>query len=518
MAYRFTEGRYVHSFPRFTGSARDIMLNPSQGMELERNLLTLATSRSGKGAAQIIPNLRHWSHNALVIDPKGEAAELTWHDREAMGQQVFVLDPFQTCNVPDRIRARLNPLDEIDTDSPHAFRQINAVADGLVMRHSAEAGHWDEGTRQLLAGLITQVLTHERFEGRRTFAALRETIIGNALNEIVAEMASNNACGRLAMTGASKLQKTGSEAGHFLSGATTNTIWLDDPLIENCLSESNFNLNALKRGKVTIYLVLPFEALGDYGRFLRLFVRMALFQMMQKMPNGNLKGERCLFILDEFFSLGMISEISKSAGGMPGYNLHLWPFLQDLPQLLDLYGQNGAQTFFANSDAIFAYGINDLVTGRYISDAAGLITEDELDVRPPRKPQYDVPRRFSAAKGTLRGTIQRVMNWETRDYQFFRQANMRPEQLEQGRNVSAANTHNQVSAEWQQQKANAEARYQDELTRYRQAERMIGKPRVTSEDAMTLTKKHETRKIAPHALMVKSGVCYKIEHKAHWET
>lgn len=165
----------------------------------------------------------------------------------------------------------------------------------------------------------------------------------------------------------------------------------------------------------------------------------------------------------------------------------------------------------------FAYGINELVTGRYISDAAGLITEDELNVRPPRKPQYDVPRRFSAAKGTLRGTIQRVMNWETRDYQFFRQANMRPEQLEQGRNVSAANTHNQVSAEWQQQKANAEARYQDELTRYRQAERMIGKPRVTSEDAMTLTKKHETRKIAPHALMIKSGVCYKIEHKAHWE-
>ena len=34
---------------------------------------------------------------------------------------------------------------------------------------------------------------------------------------------------------------------------------------------------------------------------------------------------------------------------------------------------------------------------------------------------------------------------------------------------------------------------------------------------MTLTKKYETRKIAPHALMVKSGVCYKIEHKAHWE-
>lgn len=65
--------------------------------------------------------------------------------------------------------------------------------------------------------------------------------------------------------GASKLQKTGSEAGHFLSGATTNTIWLDDPLVERCLSASSTSLSAFKRGKATIYLVLPFEALGTMG-------------------------------------------------------------------------------------------------------------------------------------------------------------------------------------------------------------------------------------------------------------
>lgn len=517
MPYSYTEGRYVHEFPPLTNLGSDILLNPSQAIDMERNLLTLAAARSGKGAAQIVPNLRHWPHNALVIDPKGEAAELTWRNREAMGQKVYVLDPFETCNVPDHIRAHLNPLDEIDTSSPHAFRQINAMADGLVMRHSPEAGHWDGGTQQLLAGLVAHILTAPRFN-QRNFSDLRETIVGENLQEIIAEMAGNNACGRLPMTGASKMTKTGSEAGHFLSGATSNTVWLDDPLIEACLSHSTFSLSELKRGKATVFLVLPFEALGDYGRFLRLFVRLALFQMMQKMPNGDLKGERCLFILDEFFSLGNIAEIEKSAGGMPGYNLHLWPFLQDLPQLQKLYGEVGAQTFFANSDAVFAYGINELVTAGYVSDAAGLITADDLGLSPPLKPQYDVPARFAAPKGTLRGTVQRVMNWETSEYKFFRQANMRPEQLEQGRNVADANLHNVVSAEWQQRKANEEAKYQDAFNRYREAAAMIGKPRISPEQAIILTKKDEARKIAPQSLMIKTGVCYKVDHKAHWET
>lgn len=518
MPYSFREGRYIHRFPAFNGAGRDILLNPSQGIDLERNLLTMATSRSGKGVCQIVPNLRRWPHNALVIDPKGEAAELTWQHREAMGQSVHVLDPFHACKVPDRLRAQLNPLDGIDPDSPHAFRQINAMADGLVMRHSADAGHWDQGTCQLLAGLITHILTHDRFKGWRNFGTLREIILGPDLAEIIDEMARNDACGRLPMTGASKLQKTGREAEHFLSGATTNTGWIDDPLMEACLARSSFDLSALKRGRATVYLVLPFEALADYGRFLRLFVRMALFQMMQKMPDGGLKGERCLFVLDEFFSLGNIGEIAKAAGGMPGYNLHLWPFLQDLPQLYELYGENAGQTFLANADAVFAYGINDPKTAKYVSESAGLVTEDELHVSPPSKPQHPVPRRFSAPKGSVWGIVQRVMNWETADYRQFRLANMQPDLLDEGRpDPTNANRHNLASAEWRQAKENTEAGYQDALTRYRQAERTIGHPRITPQEAMALTRKHDRRKIAECSLMMKSGACYRIEHKAFWE-
>ena len=57
MPYSYTEGRYVHEFPPLTNLGSDILLNPSQAIDMERNLLTLAAARSGKGAAQIVPNL-----------------------------------------------------------------------------------------------------------------------------------------------------------------------------------------------------------------------------------------------------------------------------------------------------------------------------------------------------------------------------------------------------------------------------------------------------------------------------
>ena len=520
MPYSFEKGRYIHDFPPFPDQKKDILLTPTQGLEIERNLLTMATSRSGKGAAQIVPNLRHWAHNALVIDPKGEAAILTWKDREAMGQKVYVLDPFNSCEdkIPHSIKAQLNPLDEIDINSPHAFRQINAIADGLVMRHKKEDGFWDSGTCQLLAGMIAHVLTHDRFEGRRTLTALRETLTGETLETVIDEMAGNPACGRLPINAANKLMSTGKAAESFITGADTNTSWIDDPLIETLLEQSDFKLQDLKRGKVTIYLVLPFEALDDYGRFLRLFVRMALFQMMQKMPNGGLKGERCLFILDEFFSLGRINEISKAAGGMPGFNLHLWPFLQDYPQLSELYGQHASKTFLGNADGVFAYGVNEDETAEYVSKATGLITADDLGVKPPDKPKYPVPPRFSAPKGTLTGFFQRLFNRETPDFQFFRQANIRPEEKEQKQthDVTAANKHDRVAAEWRQTKDNAEADYQDKQNQYKQAESMIGKPRLTMEEAMVLTEA-PPKKVSPNAFLIKSGVCYKIKPVGYWE-
>ena len=528
MPYSYEKGSYYHQFEGLQNSGSDIYINNNISVDIERNLLTMATSRSGKGVAQIIPNLLRWKHSALVIDPKGEAAEATAEAREAMGQAVHVLDPFETCNVDERFRARLNLLDEINPKSPNAFRQINAMADGLIMRHSPESGHWDGGAQEVLAGFLAYTISDDNTDTRNlvTMRHLLTEPDPEKFGEYVDDMANNESCGRLPMTGAGKLTKTGTEAGHFLSGAVSNTKWIDDPFMQNCLSDSTFKLSDLKNKLTTIYLVLPFDALSDYGRFLRLFVRMALYQMQQKMPNGSLKGERCLFILDEFYSLGNISEISKSVGGMPGYNLHLWPFLQDHNQLNELYGRDGAGTFFANSDYSFFYGVNDIDTASFVSKECGLITESDLGVSPPNKPRHEEPQEwtdevFTEMRGVWPFNKEHKYRKRTEEHKIWYAANHPPSNntpsLEKDAAVDAlmasatATTqrdHQIALARWNDMKSVKEAEYQDAMNTYGHAKATVGHARIQPIQIMEMTTRTPKNKIAETAICLTGGKAY----------
>lgn len=377
-SYPYTPGDLFVGYVRDnTGTAREI------GIRTKRHALTIAGARSGKGTGIIIPNLLRWPHNALVIDPKGEAAEATAEARERMGQAVHVLDPFGDADVPERFKARFNPLAALARDSRTIREDINVITDGLVMRHDPRSAHWDGGAASVIAGLIAQVVDTMPPE-RRTLPEIRRllTLPGDKFNKLVQEMSTNNGCGNLPATAAAKLTRSGNEAGHFLSGADENTKWLDSVAIADVLRDSTFDLSDLKTKPCTVYLVLPAHLLGEHGRFLRLFVRSAI----DAMAKGGTKGGReCLFLLDEFFSLGRIDEIAKSAGLMPGYGVKLWPILQDLNQLVQLYDRDGAGTFFGNADLHQFFGNTDTQTLEHISHRLGATTLSDVPL-PPAAP------------------------------------------------------------------------------------------------------------------------------------
>lgn len=517
MPYSYADKVYKHAFSPFPSSDGDIVFNRNTRAEIERNLITFAASRSGKGACHILPTLDHWSHSALVIDPKGEAAEHGAATREAMGQSVHVIDPFNSSNVPDRFRASINILDEINPNDPNAFRQINAIADGLIMRHSAEAGHWDGGALEVVAGFLALAVAKQN--SGASLPAMRQLLTEpdpEKFAELIDEMSVTDSCGRLAISGAGKLTKTGTESGHFLSGAVSNTKWLDDPFMQAALSDSTFKLSDLKRKPMTVYLVLPMDALGDYGRFLRLFVRIALYHMQQKLPDGSLKGERCLFLLDEFFSLGNITEIQKAAGGLPGFGVHLWPFLQDWNQLVDLYGRDGGRTFVSNADYSLFYGINDAETADVACNAVGKITEADLQVTPPPKPHTEVPeRRFDDS--TLWG---RITGRETYEYDQYRINNGVPRPPRWWEGAYTEKQQNEFALQqrdYEVKRANHEADYNDAMNQYAYAKQAVGHLRVTPQDVMQMTARSDTRKIAEKAIIVRSGDAFLIDMHPHFE-
>ena len=61
---------------------------------------------------------------------------------------------------------------------------------------------------------------------------------------------------------------------------------------------------------------------------------------------------------------------SARVGLMAGYGLQLWPILQDIHQLRNLYGKS-AGTFLSNAGVLQAFGVNDYETADMLSKTMG---------------------------------------------------------------------------------------------------------------------------------------------------
>ena len=354
------------------------------GIETDRHAVTIAGSRSGKGAALLIPNALRYPHNLLTVDPKGEVAAATWEAREALGQAVHVLDPFRVAEIPDRLRASFNPLAAIDPASRTAREDVLVIADGLVKRSDPKHEEWYAGAVSLLAGLMAFAIDTAP-DNLRSFAGVRNLLLQppDRLYATAQAMLDCHACGGLAReAGVTLMTACESEKGmekDFLGTARRTTSWMDSPAVAEVLASSSFDLTALKSGAVTVFLVLPPQYLDPHGAFLRLFVRCGLSMMMR---DGAKVNRRCLFMLDEFAALGRLDAVAKGMGLMAGYGLHLWPFVQDLGQLQDLYGREVTETFFGNSDAEIFFGLKDMTTLEYVSRRIGAVDVKEIGSPP----------------------------------------------------------------------------------------------------------------------------------------
>lgn len=434
------------------------------GIETERHAITIAGAGSGKGTSVIIPNLLKWPHNALVIDPKGEAAEATAEKREAMGQAVHVLDPFGSARVPDRFKASYNPLDDLDPNALTIREDIEAVSDGIVMRPDPQAAHWDDGAQSIISGLIAFVLTTAPDDQRNLVEVQKILIDDDALAEVMQQMKGMDECAGLCREAYSAA--FAKEGQYFVSNARKNTRWLSSHGMAETLASSSFSLADLKAGRASVYLVLPANYLSQHGRFLRLFVRCGIEAMARKLPSGELRDAQCLFMLDEFFSLGYIDEIAKAAGLMRGYGLQLWPILQDLGQLVTLYGREGSETFFANADVHQFFGNTDSLTLEQISARLGVKDMGEV----PLPPVAPAPVHTGIGEGMLSMSAQS----QKKAYKGMGMALG-------GAVALAEKAHH----------AKAQSRYQDDMNYYQRYMAEHGRPRVNPDQVSNIIRKKD---------------------------
>jgi type IV secretion system protein VirD4 len=331
------------------------------------HLITVAPTRTGKGVSAVIPNLLHYPGSVVVTDPKGENYSVTARRRRALGSAVHALDPFGVVGGT----AAYNPLDLIDASAAEANDDAWMLADMLVVTdvRANDEAFWTEEARALLAGLILHTAASPRPE-LRTLTQMRSslTLPPDQFQLLLKEMLASDAAGGLVARAAARLlQKADRERSGVVSSAQSYTHFLDSPRMAQVLGRSSFALSDVKRGRMSLYLVLPPERMDSYRGWLRVMTACTLAAMMRL---SEPPPARVLFLLDEFANLGRMRPVERAISLAAGYGASFWLLLQDLAQLKGTYAERW-QTFLANADVLQIFGINDWETADYVSKMTG---------------------------------------------------------------------------------------------------------------------------------------------------
>ena len=347
------------------------------------HVLAFAPTRSGKGVSLVLPTLLSWPHSVVVYDPKGEAWALTsgWRKKHA-GQLALRFDPAS----PDPGVARFNPLEEIRVATATEVGDAQNVATILVDPDGKGlTDHWSKTSHALLSGAILHCCyAIPREQGRpATLADVVELFSDpeRPIDEVLAHMLEyphvrGEPHPLVAQEARTMLNKEDREMSSVLSTAVSFLTLYRDPVVARNTSRSDFHIEDLMhhRDPLSVYLVVrP----SDADR-LRPLVRLIATQIVRRLTerldfaDGHPVAHyahRLLLLLDEFASLKRLPAIEESLAYMGGYGIKAYLIVQDLQQLLAVYGRE--ESLLGNCHIRIAFAPNKIETAELVSKMSG---------------------------------------------------------------------------------------------------------------------------------------------------
>ena len=340
----------------------------------EAHCICIAPTGSGKGVSLIIPNLLHYDGPVIVVDVKGENAQVTAKWRRELGQRVVVLDPW---GIVSTIAARFNPFDVLND---HETLVDDAYALAALLRDprgSPRDPFWEERAQTLIAACIVH-LVHAGLAAERNLGGLWRLLNAEDTPRLLAMLLDDDTGGAMhpfarggfaAFVSTTEVTRSG-----ILATAQSMVRVFASRKVQHATDETSFPVEAVRDGDpMSLYLVVPPSKLRSHAALVRCWVA----TLMGIITSRRTRPEReTLFILDECAALGEMDEIRTALTLARGYGLRAMLILQSHAQLRHLYPDH--ETLMENAGIVMSFGHTSRTMSVHLADALGDISADAL--------------------------------------------------------------------------------------------------------------------------------------------
>jgi type IV secretion system protein VirD4 len=325
---------------------------------------------AGKSTGLVIPFLLTCEESCVVIDFSGELALATANVRRRMGHEVVILDPYGVVTPKLHMKsATYNPIDGINKNSPLALDDCNGVAKELVVRTGDEKEpHWLDSAEAHISAVAATVVQYGT-PGRRSLQEVSDVLASPNKLELCKKLMKQSLAwdGMLARHGSKLDFFVDKEKGSVLTTVNRSLRFLDTPAMAASTRASSFNPAKLKRGKMTVYIVLPPEQMKAGMGWLRLIVGSMIRAVVCEGPDERRKVH---FVLDESASLGVMDSIEDLVDKMRKYGCRAQFYYQSAGQLMKCWPKDQGQTLMSSASKIY-FGVSDIQTAQVVSAMLG---------------------------------------------------------------------------------------------------------------------------------------------------
>lgn len=358
----------------------------------DSHALVIAPTGAGKGRSALLPWLLYYEGSVVVVDPKGEAAQVSAAWRSQLGHRVGLLDPWCVCR---SLHARYG--------GPHSFNLMEVMLSDSVdlsddcmtlaelLAGEAPASLQDPFWRQLALHLIVALLgwiwvrravTGVQQHDDRTIAGVLNLLFADDMVYLMAtilDMHGKNPLlpafvragfvSFLAHEGEKVRTSVRSEAVSLLRVFTSERV-------QAATSRTSLPIAELQSGDspVTIYLVVPPDRLESHAALLRVILGTLLSVMVRRRHRPAFP---TLFLVDEVGHLGPIPQLKHAITLLRGYGVKVGLFVQSIAQLKGLWPKD-YETILDNCGTWLNFGNASIGSAKTVADHLGDVSADTL--------------------------------------------------------------------------------------------------------------------------------------------